>query len=571
MPKILFSIPSRFATDSSFYTTTRIASRIALCLIATLALTGVVAAAPVKVAFIGDQSVGSNARSVLQLVANEGTDLLMIQGDLGYGATAASQWEANLNESVGPNFPVLVVVGNHENFEWPLYQSLTQRRIDRASGLSCDGNVGVKATCQFENIDIVQVSPGIHEVAGVLAEDNYADYIRSVFDGANDRWRICSWHKNQNALQTGSKGDATGWDIYDACLDAGAMIAVAHEHAYSRTYLLSDFENQTVVHRNNDMTLQPGQSFVFVSGLGGREIRPQQRGGDWWASIYTATQGATHGALFCEFEESVAECYFKAIDGSVPDQFTVRRGSQNNNTLSAATISTSDNAIAAAPIAGYVFSRTDKEEYRWIDNMPAGGLGNIWIDRACADQLGGPVTYGNWSDLENLAPAMDAIANPCANDGSAVAATSSTSLEQGYVFSRSDKEEYRWIERNASGEMGNIWIDEACAQRLGGSVASGDWGDLVNLAPAMDSIDSPCLANQQAELSDNANNSTGYVFSRTDKEEYRWIDRDSAGRTANVWIDRDCADRLGGASMSGDWKELNNTAPLFDAIPNPCN
>ncbi|NND89667.1 MAG: hypothetical protein HKN42_02290 [Granulosicoccus sp.] len=289
----------------------------------TLLYTGISSAASVKVAFIGDQGVGEHAQSVLSLIASEGTDLLLIQGDLGYGENAAAQWEDNLTNALGADFPVLTVVGNHENYEWPEYQRLTQERIDRASSLSCTGNTGVKASCQFANIDIVQVSPGIHEVEGVKAEDNYAQYIASSLADSTADWRICSWHKNQEKLQTGKKGDATGWDVYDSCLDAGAMVAVAHEHAYSRTYLLSDFRNQTVIHRRSEMTMESGSSFAFVSGLGGREVRPQVKSGDWWAAIYTATQGATHGALFCEFEEKTADCYFKAIDGAVPDQFTL--------------------------------------------------------------------------------------------------------------------------------------------------------------------------------------------------------------------------------------------------------
>ncbi len=117
--------------------------------------------------------------------------------------------------------------------------------------------------------------------------------------------------------------------------------------------------------------------------------------------------------------------------------------------------------------------------------------------------------------------------------------------------------------------MGSIWIDQACVLSLGGSSASGDWGDLIDRAPAMDSLANPC----EVMVSDSSANATvlaGFVFSRTDKEEYRWISQDEAGRAANVWIDRACAERMGGASMSGDWKELNEIAPRFDAIPNPC-
>ncbi len=43
------------------------------------------------------------------------------------------------------------------------------------------------------------------------------------------------------------------------------------------------------------------------------------------ASVYTDDQGANFGALFCTFfvngESNRASCYFKDIDGNVPDRF----------------------------------------------------------------------------------------------------------------------------------------------------------------------------------------------------------------------------------------------------------
>lgn len=277
-----------------------------------------------KVAFIGDQGINENAQAVLTMIAEEGTDLVLIQGDLGYLDNAANQWEQNLTDALGENFPVLSVAGNHEDKEWPIYHQHIQNRVWRNNGLDCTGNPGVKATCSFDNLDIVQVSPGIFEIEGIDPQDGYSEYIDSFLASSDKRWKICSWHKNQNAMQTGTKVNGTGWDVYNSCLDAGALVATAHEHVYSRTYLMSSFEEQTVVHRDSTMTLEPGRSFAFVSGMGGFDVRDQDQGGDWWASIYTSTQGATHGALFCDFEDTTASCYFKAVNGAEPDRFELR-------------------------------------------------------------------------------------------------------------------------------------------------------------------------------------------------------------------------------------------------------
>ena len=131
-------------------------------------------------------------------------------------------------------------------------------------------------------------------------------------------------------MQVGGAPNETGWEVYEACRIGGGIIATGHEHSYSRTHLLDNFENQSVVNTSNTLTLERGRTFAFVSGLAGRSIRPQNRyllNKPWWASIYTLTQGADYGALFCTFhiddQPERANCYFKDISGNVPDDFDV--------------------------------------------------------------------------------------------------------------------------------------------------------------------------------------------------------------------------------------------------------
>ncbi len=86
------------------------------------------------------------------------------------------------------------------------------------------------------------------------------------------------------------------------------------------------FETQSVASTSNTLVIEKGKSFAFVSGLGGKSIRKnQKRGGDWWASIYTSNQDADFGALFCTFnvngDPTRADCNFHDIRGRVPDRF----------------------------------------------------------------------------------------------------------------------------------------------------------------------------------------------------------------------------------------------------------
>ncbi len=94
-------------------------------------------------------------------------------------------------------------------------------------------------------------------------------------------------------MQLGGKDDDVGWQAYEACREGGAIVATAHEHSYSRTHLMDDFKSRSVASGSNILVIEKGKCFVFVSGLGGRGIRDQERDGDWWAARYTEDRGAT--------------------------------------------------------------------------------------------------------------------------------------------------------------------------------------------------------------------------------------------------------------------------------------
>src|SRR5204863_1978951 len=109
------------------------------------------------------------------------------------------------------------------------------------------------------------------------------------------------------------KGHQMGWGVYESCRQMGAMVLTAHEHSYHRTRTLSSVLEQQVDGACPDpahLCVRPGAVPVFVSGLGGRSIRDQQRClptsfpygcNKEWAYVYTASQGAHFGALFITF------------------------------------------------------------------------------------------------------------------------------------------------------------------------------------------------------------------------------------------------------------------------------
>lgn len=278
----------------------------------------------VKVAFIGDQGLTENSHKVLKLIKKENADLVMHQGDYDY-ENNPDKWFAMIDEELGPDFPYFASIGNHDDGKWQDYQARLVDRYEKTEGAECTGDLGVKSFCQYLGINFVLLG------VGTLGSD-FDGYTTQSFKNHETDWKICSWHKNQHLMQTGGKTDEVGWEAYEECRKNGAIIATAHEHAYARTHLLYDIDEQKILNKENTLELKPGQTFVFVSGLGGHSIRPQNTevpSQDWWASVYTTNQNGTFGALFCEFnynsDANQAHCYFKDINDKVIDDFYIKK------------------------------------------------------------------------------------------------------------------------------------------------------------------------------------------------------------------------------------------------------
>jgi hypothetical protein len=282
---------------------------------------------PLTVAFIGDQGAGAGARGVLQLIKAEGADLVLHQGDFDY-RDDPSAWDALITEILGPAFPYFASVGNHDvkrYFGPGGYQAMLSRRLKKVTGARCIDELGILSACTYRNLFFVL--SGIGTIPKTPDDPRHIAYIREKLAQSRAPWKICSWHKNQSAMQVGNKKDAVGWAAYETCREAGAMIATGHEHSYSRTHLMDHFEGRSIVSKSSFLRLAKGRSFAFVSGLGGKGIRPRRRGGPWWAAVHTKYQGAGPGALFCKFaageNSNRARCYFKTIAGKVADRFTI--------------------------------------------------------------------------------------------------------------------------------------------------------------------------------------------------------------------------------------------------------
>lgn len=279
-------------------------------------------AVPTKIAFVGDQGLTDDSKKVLQLIKNEGVDLVVFLGDFDY-TDRPNFWVAQNKKYLGDT-EYVAIMGNHDEKTWTLYKKIITDQYNQNKKVLCTGDVGEQESCVINNIKIVGTAPGITSAdhAGFIQKE-FSINPKSPNDSVN--WNICIWHKNQTAMQTGDKTDEAGWQVYEACKDAGAMIVTGHEHAYSRTHLLSNIMKQVVIDTDNDYEIKPGQSIVVVSGLGGHSIREQKLFNPWWAKVYSQTQGAVSGALFCDYNTlpKQAKCYFKNINNEIIDTFTL--------------------------------------------------------------------------------------------------------------------------------------------------------------------------------------------------------------------------------------------------------
>ncbi len=285
-------------------------------------------ATPLTVAFIGDQGITDDSRAVLRLIKQQGADMVLHQGDFDYDHDPDA-WDAMINDILGEDFPYFASIGNHDRRAWPGpggYQAKLRARLARIQGARCSGDLGVRSACSYRGLFFILSGIGT-KPKDSDDEPRHVAYIKDQLAKTDAAWRVCSWHKNQADMQLGGKDDDVGWQAYEACREGGAIVATAHEHSYSRTRLMNHFESQSVVSQSNILVLEKGKSFAFVSGLGGKSIRDQERDGDWWAVRYAEDQGADHGALFCTFnangEADRAYCYFRDIRGRVPDRFEI--------------------------------------------------------------------------------------------------------------------------------------------------------------------------------------------------------------------------------------------------------
>jgi hypothetical protein len=100
------------------------------------------------------------------LIENEGAQMLLILGDLDH-ENNPDAWEQQINDILGPDFPVFAAIGNHETDKWDIPNGYQQKLLDRLERLEqieghqiCTGDVGVKSACNYKGLFFILAGVG---------------------------------------------------------------------------------------------------------------------------------------------------------------------------------------------------------------------------------------------------------------------------------------------------------------------------------------------------------------------------------------------------------------------------
>lgn len=281
------------------------------------------------IAIFGDQGLSENAVSVLQLVLAENAEAVIHVGDFDY-VSSPSQWDELVSNNLGEQFPYYSVLGNHDavSFKMPNgYQQKIWDRLQRTELVTfCRGDVGYSYVCSYKGIVFALTNPGLFQSGSTAAS-----FVKDAMATFGGRVRLSGWHLVQTLYQVENKGNEATFDIYEQSRESGAFILTAHCHNYARSVPMARLTESPLIspYKDNNTVIE-GQTIVNVVGTGGYSLKrcnSNREKSNWWAKT-GCVNTLDYGALFCKFnyngDPAVAYCYFKQIDGTILDEYTVR-------------------------------------------------------------------------------------------------------------------------------------------------------------------------------------------------------------------------------------------------------
>ena len=297
---------------------------------------------PAAVTFTAGGDIGAREATATTFasIANSGAAFHLALGDLSYSQLSEPAWCDFVASIVGPDLPVPLVVGNHEDDDRDdgFIGNFTACLPDR---MNSTGVYGAEYYFDVSGLlRVIMIGAG-NDVDGEkydydAGSQHYAWLQGAITDARTGGipWVIVGMHKN--CISVGEKGCSISPDLMDLLLDSRVdLILQAHDHTYQRSAQLrcataGTFRSECVVDSGADNTYTRGEgSVIVISGaMGGRALYTTDDN-DPDAGYFAAWMGRDHalaGAGYAEVHVSASEMRvaFVGTTTTYRDAFTVR-------------------------------------------------------------------------------------------------------------------------------------------------------------------------------------------------------------------------------------------------------
>lgn len=318
----------------------------------------------ITVALLGDTGAYRDFQEVINLVNEERAEIVMINGDLGYGATP-QKWRETLLKEIDPNIQLVIgSLGNHD-FERGRHDDYVSifhglRNAKNSLAVHCSGGVTIEKgkdiaaldeVCTFGNLTVI--ASGIGQIfTKSYFEDRLKEKLSAKPPG---NWALVGYHYTLASMNPGIKPNENTYKFFDLIRKFGAIGAQAHTHTVMASCpIQSEFKANAspACHPGfgsdlSDRFVEDGTGIFIDSSLGGMPPRNRRRcrqpGDAGCAHMvdlitkegYTRADGlakadfAARGAVFIRFningDPTRARAYFKSVDGREVFSFNIRR------------------------------------------------------------------------------------------------------------------------------------------------------------------------------------------------------------------------------------------------------
>lgn len=270
--------------------------------------------ATMRIAFVGDIGVSSDARAIVAAIERANPDLVLVGGDIAYGHGNDTRWGSwfEMMEPLASRVPMMPAVGNHEVYcEDPArpvefnFCGLGPNRWSARFPLPGDGR-----TYAF---DWGALRVTVLDTEAYFADSNehgtnaslQAGFAAGSLGADNERWDVVMFHRplRTTSARDSMQNEQARVDLMPL-LDAEAdLVLQSHLHAYERSV---PGENGTI---------------YVTSGGGGREIYD-----DWGANAsWVATRAAEHQFVLLDVTATRIDGRAVRSDGATLDSFSMTK------------------------------------------------------------------------------------------------------------------------------------------------------------------------------------------------------------------------------------------------------